>query len=109
VRARQPEPPMSKPPERNEPAVERDHYSYTVYADPRTARTFDSRRFGGPIGDLVASAQADVLAGFLGSLTGRSILDVGTGTGRAAGRRSPASMRPRKCWPSRGSEPRPRG
>lgn len=62
----------------------RDHYSYTVYADPTTARTFDARRFGGPIGDLVARQQAAVLSGFLGRVAGRTILDVGTGTGRAA-------------------------
>ncbi len=62
----------------------RDHYSYTVYADPATARTFDERRFGGPIGDLVAGGQATVLERFLGPVAGRSILDVGTGTGRAA-------------------------
>lgn len=62
----------------------RDHYSYTVYADPGTARTFDERRFGGPIGDLVARGQADVLERFLRPIAGRSILDVGTGTGRAA-------------------------
>jgi ubiquinone/menaquinone biosynthesis C-methylase UbiE len=62
----------------------RDHYSYTVYADPDTARTFDERRFGGPIGDLIAGDQARVLARFLGDVEGRSILDVGTGTGRAA-------------------------
>jgi SAM-dependent methyltransferase len=62
----------------------RDHYSYTVYADPATARTFDDRRFGGPIGDLVASRQAQVISEFLNPLEGRSILDVGTGTGRAA-------------------------
>lgn len=62
----------------------RDHYSYTVYADPTTARTFDERRFGGPIGHLVAETQARVLAAFVGELANRSILDVGTGTGRAA-------------------------
>jgi len=61
-----------------------DHYSYSHYADPANARTFDNRRFGGPIGDLVASAQADVLADFLGPIDGRQMLDVGTGTGRAA-------------------------
>jgi ubiquinone/menaquinone biosynthesis C-methylase UbiE len=61
-----------------------DHYSYTVYADPATARTFDERRFGGPIGDLIASDQARVLTQFLGPLTAASALDVGTGTGRAA-------------------------
>jgi ubiquinone/menaquinone biosynthesis C-methylase UbiE len=62
----------------------REHYSYTTYADAETARTFDARRFGGPIGDLVASTQARVLADFIGPLQGRTILDVGTGTGRAA-------------------------
>jgi SAM-dependent methyltransferase len=62
----------------------RDHYSYALYADPAIARNFDARRFGGPIGDLVATAQANVLARFLGPVNGRSVLDVGTGTGRAA-------------------------
>jgi len=60
------------------------HYSYTVYADPVTAQTFDRRRFGGPIGDLIASEQARVLANFVGRIKDRVILDVGTGTGRAA-------------------------
>ncbi len=62
----------------------RDHYSYTVYADPATARTFDARRFGGPIGEMIARDQADTLKRFLGDVRGKSILDVGTGTGRAA-------------------------
>lgn len=62
----------------------RDHYSYTVYADAETARTFDDRRFGGPIGQLVAEIQAKVLANFVGSIQNRRLLDVGTGTGRAA-------------------------
>jgi SAM-dependent methyltransferase len=61
-----------------------DHYSYTFYADPDNARAFDARRFGGPIGDLVAQGQADVLLRFLGNVRGQSVLDVGTGTGRAA-------------------------
>ena len=61
-----------------------DHYSYTTYADPETARTFDERRFGGPIGDLIASTQARVLANLIGTIRRRVILDVGTGTGRAA-------------------------
>jgi len=61
-----------------------EHYSYTVYADPDMARTFDASRFGGPIGELVASTQAKVLTDFVGELAGASILDVGTGTGRAA-------------------------
>jgi 2-polyprenyl-3-methyl-5-hydroxy-6-metoxy-1,4-benzoquinol methylase len=62
----------------------REHYSYTYYADPTTASRFDERRFGGPIGELVAADQAAVLTGYVGPLAGRSILDVGTGTGRAA-------------------------
>jgi 2-polyprenyl-3-methyl-5-hydroxy-6-metoxy-1,4-benzoquinol methylase len=67
----------------SEPAS-RDHYSYTLYNDANTARNFDHRRFGGPIGDLVASTQAAVLADFIGPISNRTILDVGTGTGRAA-------------------------
>lgn len=62
----------------------RDHYSYAVYADPTTAQSFDERRFGGPIGRLIAEEQARVLTEFAGDVRGRSILDVGTGTGRAA-------------------------
>jgi len=62
----------------------RDHYSYRVYADPATAQTFDDRRFGGPIGRIVASAQARIVTDFMSPLEGRTILDVGTGTGRAA-------------------------
>lgn len=65
----------------------REHYSYSLYADPAVARTFDDRRFGGPVGRLVAEGQAEVILRFLGSpegLSGRRVLDVGTGTGRAA-------------------------
>ena len=61
-----------------------DHYSYTVYADPAMARSFDERRFGGPIGELIAGTQARVVANMVGRVHHRSILDVGTGTGRAA-------------------------
>lgn len=61
-----------------------DHYSYAVYADPATAESFDERRFGGPIGSLLAAMQERVLAEFLGDVAGRAVLDVGTGTGRAA-------------------------
>jgi SAM-dependent methyltransferase len=63
---------------------QRDHYSYSLYADPATAQTFDARRFGGPIGELVAARQAGVLLDFVGPPAGRRIIDVGTGTGRAA-------------------------
>jgi len=61
-----------------------DHYSYTFYADPATAHAFDNRRFGGPIGGIVAGMQARVLTNFVGRIQDRRILDVGTGTGRAA-------------------------
>lgn len=60
------------------------HYSYTAYANPVMARTFEDRRFGGPIGELVASTQARVLANMIGRIQERDVLDVGTGTGRAA-------------------------
>jgi len=60
------------------------HYSYAAYADRKMARSFDERRFGGPIGELVAGTQARVLANMIGRIADRVILDVGTGTGRAA-------------------------
>jgi ubiquinone/menaquinone biosynthesis C-methylase UbiE len=61
-----------------------DHYSYSAYADPAMAQTFDKRRFSGPIGELVAKSQARVLANMVGRIKDRQMLDVGTGTGRAA-------------------------
>lgn len=61
-----------------------DHYSYSVYADPSTARQFDQSRFGGPIGQLVAASEAEAFARLAGAIAGRSVLDVGTGTGRVA-------------------------
>lgn len=67
-----------------QPGHDPGHYSYRVYADPSMANSFDAARFSGPIGTLLAEEQAAVLAAFLGDATGRSILDVGTGTGRAA-------------------------
>jgi len=60
------------------------HYSYTAYADPAMADTFDEKRFGGPIGEYVAATQARVLANMVGRIQDREVLDVGTGTGRAA-------------------------
>lgn len=66
------------------PGVKSDHYSYTVYADPAMADSFDQARFGGPIGSLQAEIQARVIAEFAGPLAGKTALDVGTGTGRAA-------------------------
>jgi ubiquinone/menaquinone biosynthesis C-methylase UbiE len=60
------------------------HYSYAHYADQRVAEGFDRLRFSGPIGELVADTQARVLLEFAGELRGTSVLDVGSGTGRAA-------------------------
>ena len=50
------------------------HYSYTVYADPAMADSFDQARFGGPIGSLQAEIQARVIAEFAGALTGKTAL-----------------------------------
>jgi ubiquinone/menaquinone biosynthesis C-methylase UbiE len=61
-----------------------EHYSYTVYADPAMAERFDALRFSGPIGRLIAETQEAQIAAGLAPLAGRRILDVGTGTGRAA-------------------------
>jgi len=61
-----------------------DHYSYTTYADRDLAERFDALRFSGPVGALLAETQDRLLAEALGPLEGRRVLDVGTGTGRAA-------------------------
>jgi SAM-dependent methyltransferase len=61
-----------------------NHYSYAVYADPAMAERFEGMRFGGPIGQLVAETQARQILAFLSPIEGRRVLDVGTGTGRAA-------------------------
>jgi SAM-dependent methyltransferase len=60
------------------------HYSYAAYADPAMAASFDAKRFGGPVGQLLLEDQEHVLAEFLGNVSNRRILDMGTGTGRAA-------------------------
>jgi ubiquinone/menaquinone biosynthesis C-methylase UbiE len=70
---------MSGPHERDA-----NHYSYSVYADPAMAEAFDAMRFSGPIGRLIAETQEQVIASFLAPVPGRTVLDVGTGTGRAA-------------------------
>jgi SAM-dependent methyltransferase len=62
----------------------REHYSYAAYADPAMAESFDAVRFGGPIGRLLSESQDEVITAFLAPIAGRRILDVGTGTGRAA-------------------------
>ena len=61
-----------------------NHYSYSVYADPAMAESFDGLRFSGPIGEMIARTQELVIAGFLAPLERQTLLDVGTGTGRAA-------------------------
>jgi len=48
------------------------------------AERFDEMRFSGPIGRLIADTQEAQIAAFLAPLAGRRVLDVGTGTGRAA-------------------------
>ena len=61
-----------------------NHYSYSAYADPAMAASFDAKRFGGPIGQILLADQERVLAAFLGDVSGRRVLDMATGTGRAA-------------------------
>jgi 2-polyprenyl-3-methyl-5-hydroxy-6-metoxy-1,4-benzoquinol methylase len=60
------------------------HYSYAAYADAAMASSFDAKRFGGPIGNILLQDQERVLAEFLGDVAGRRVLDMATGTGRAA-------------------------
>jgi ubiquinone/menaquinone biosynthesis C-methylase UbiE len=55
-----------------------------MYADPAMAERFEGMRFSGPIGRLIADSQEQVIARFLEPLRGRTVLDVGTGTGRGA-------------------------
>jgi SAM-dependent methyltransferase len=64
--------------------MEPHHYSYSAYADPAMASSFDAKRFGGPIGKILLDDQERVLAEFLGDVSGRRVLDMATGTGRAA-------------------------
>jgi SAM-dependent methyltransferase len=60
------------------------HYSVEHYADTDVAEGFDALRFSGPIGELVAEEEARVITAFVGDVTGAAVLDVGTGTARAA-------------------------
>jgi ubiquinone/menaquinone biosynthesis C-methylase UbiE len=66
------------------PVSDRDHYSYRHYADRHVAEGFDALRFSGPIGRLLLDEQRAILADAFAPLTGRVIVDVGSGTGRAA-------------------------
>ncbi len=69
---------MSADPQKN------DHYSYEHYRSDTVAEGFDALRFGGPIGQMVQHSQDVLLMAAFGPIRGRTILDVGTGTGRAA-------------------------
>jgi ubiquinone/menaquinone biosynthesis C-methylase UbiE len=66
------------------PDGSRRHYSYTHYADREVAEGFDALRFGGPIGRYLLEAQQALMLDALAPTDGRHVLDVGTGTGRAA-------------------------
>jgi SAM-dependent methyltransferase len=65
-------------------AGDRTHYSYRHYADPAVADGFDALRFGGPIGRYLLESQEALLMEMLAPVQTRRVLDVGTGTGRAA-------------------------
>jgi ubiquinone/menaquinone biosynthesis C-methylase UbiE len=62
----------------------RDHYSYSHYASRDVAEGFDALRFSGPIGRYLLECQQALLLEALGPMPGRTVIDVGTGTGRAA-------------------------
>ncbi len=73
--------------------MNRQHYSYTHYASKDVAAGFDNLRFSGPIGEFLLETQERLLmdacsplgqAGGELPLSGCAVLDVGTGTGRAA-------------------------
>ena len=73
--------------------MNRQHYSYTHYANKDVAAGFDALRFSGPIGEFLLETQERLLmeafrplgqGSAVSPLTGCSVLDVGTGTGRAA-------------------------
>ena len=73
--------------------MNRQHYSYTHYASKDVAAGFDQLRFSGPIGEYLLETQESLLmeafkplatGGSGGVLAGATLLDVGTGTGRAA-------------------------
>lgn len=66
------------------PDSDRAHYSYSHYANRSVAEGFDALRFSGPVGRFLAETQHALLVEALEPHTGRHVLDVGTGTGRAA-------------------------
>ncbi len=60
------------------------HYSYSHYASADVAEGFDALRFSGGIGQMLLETQERILIDALQPGPGRSIADIGTGTGRAA-------------------------
>jgi hypothetical protein len=66
-----------------------DHYSYSVYADPAMAEAFDSLRFSGPIGRLIAQTQEQVVASFLAPVRREDHPGRGNRHGTRRGLRSP--------------------
>lgn len=61
-----------------------DHYSYSHYANRDVASGFDALRFSGPIGRFLLESQEQFLLGALAPLAGKTVADVGAGTGRAS-------------------------
>lgn len=66
------------------PGADREHYSYAHYANRDVAEGFDQLRFSGAIGRYLLEEQEALLLSVLSPLSDRVVLDVGTGTGRAA-------------------------
>lgn len=64
--------------------TDRSHYSYAHYANRNVAEGFDALRFSGPVGNYLLEQQEALLLESLSPLPGRTVVDVGTGTGRAA-------------------------
>lgn len=64
--------------------LDRDHYGYAHYADDAVAQSFDVLRFSGPVGRYLLESQERLLVAAMAPAGGRRILDVGSGTGRAA-------------------------
>lgn len=62
--------------------TQKEHYSYRVYADPKVAETFDKKRFGGAIGELVKRTQEQLVFSQLPNVKGWKVADIGAGTGR---------------------------